>query len=327
MDAEMATHPLARGHWQRLQGREVTGGRDGAGLLTLGDDLYLLGGWNTAWSPKVRSEVWRSQNHGRVWERLPDAPWAGRHSAGWASGREKLFVVGGDTQLGAYQKDVWRATPTRTGVEWACTNSNAEPFRTGRVLHQTWYIEEINRLIIVGGQTVDDDLAENKKANKPGSPFYADVWWSDNDGASWSKVADNCEWAPRCSIIGSPYKDGNIWLVGGGIYPTGAYERQSFNDVWRSPDFGVTWFEVTSSAAFPARHYNAVAVRGNELIMLAGYDTANRNDVWASSNGAVWREIANTPWAIRHALGAAVHEDEVVILGGPLDDTSTWGVC
>lgn len=306
-----------QGQWHLKSASNIWGGRDGAGLLSIGDNLYMMGGWNTIWpAPFTTNEVWRSSNRGQTWAQLPNAPWERRHTSGWLEHGGKIWVIGGDMNSGHYQRDVW----SFDGSSWTLATSNAEPLSQGRALHSVF--SHLGKMWIVGGQTLDE-FTPGDVSTKPGSTYYSDVWNS-ADGASWVKVSDNNAWTPRGLMIGSTVKDGHMWLIAGGAYDTEGQPRVYKNDVWKSAD-GVVW-TLVGTAPFVARQYVGVPVLGDDLVMMAGWSGANRNDVWASPDGASWRELRGTPWGIRHALSVCPFKGEILILGGPLTDTSVWGL-
>lgn len=310
------------GQWHLKTGNGGWSGRDGAGLLSLGDDIYMLGGWNPNWTGlPTTNEVWKSTNRGQSWVQLSNAPWEARHTAGWLVHDGAMWVIGGDANLGHYQRDVWKGTPTTTGVDWVLVTSSAAPLQHGRVLHQVF--SHNGFMWIVGGQTLDE-LAVNEPATKPGSPFYADVWRS-TDGATWELVSDGNQWAPRGLIIGNVVKDGRMWLVGGGTYATKGNPRLFLNDTWNSAD-GISWNRVSASAPFAGRQYHNVVVRNKEIIVLAGFNGANIADAWSSEDCVTWRQFRSVPWAARHAASAVAHKGEVIFCCGPLWDSSVWGL-
>jgi hypothetical protein len=322
-DGSQEAHLNVAGQWTELAASSGWSGRDGAGLLSLDGDLYMLGGWNTAWaSPHTTNEVWKSTDDGQTWTQLDDAPWQGRHTAGWLVHDDKLWVLGGDTNSGNYQRDIWSGTPDGLGdIDWVEVSADAAPLSMGRCQHVVF--SHAGKMWIVGGQTLDE-FTPTDISTKPGSPYYDDVW-SSEDGETWTEVSTGNAWAPRGLIIGNAVKDGFMWLIGGGAYDTEGFARVYKNDVWRSAD-GETWDLITANGGFPPRQYVNVESLNGDLVLAAGWDGANRNDVWKSTNGVQWTEIPDTPWGIRHAASSAVHDGQMLILGGPLTDTSVWSL-
>lgn len=314
--------PSAPGQWRRVAEANWPP-QDGVGLLNLNGTLYMLGGWapGTIPAPYTHNQVWKSPDGGETWTRLADAPWEARHTAGWLVHDDKLWVIGGDMNLGHYQRDVWRGTPNGSSIDWVQVTANAAPLSDGRVLHQVF--SHNGKMWIVGGQTLDE-FTPTDLSTKPDSPYYDDVW-SSEDGGLWTLVSSGNAWAPRGLIMGSPVKDGHMWLVGGGAYDTEGNPRVYRNDVWRSAD-GVTWDQVTANGGFSARQYNSVAVLGNDLALVAGYNGANIADAFLSSDGITWGRVATPPWQARHAASVAPFGDKLLMLGGPLNEAAVWAL-
>lgn len=290
--------------------------RDGAGALTFAKQMWLLGGWNPRDKehfPHIcNSEVWASRD-GVNWRLVnPQAPWEGRHTAGWIVHGGKLWIVGGDCNQGHYQNDVWNS---EDGVHW---KKVCEEVPWGnRALHLTFSFR--GKIWVMGGQTMP--------AFVPGSPetFYNDVW-SSTDGVHWQRVVAHAPWAPRGMIGGQAVFKGRMWILGGGTYDTPTTPtRQFYNDVWSSAD-GMHWTCHTQHAAWPPRQYHEVAVWDNKLWILEGYhkDSGNRNDVWMSSDGVHWTELPGTPWKPRHAASVFVHQNALWIVAGNNMESDVW---
>ena len=125
--------------------------RDGAGALTLGGRMYLLGGWNpndrVNFPTTCNSEVWTSTD-GLDWEEInAQAPWEGRHTAGWVVHQDKLWVIGGDGNQKHYQPDAWNSPD---GVTWTKV-CDALPWGQ-RALQLVYSFK--GRLWAMGGQTM-----------------------------------------------------------------------------------------------------------------------------------------------------------------------------
>lgn len=306
------------GLWSALSRNNTWVPRDGSGLLGLDGVLYWLGGWNPlVWAaPSTVNHVWKSTDGGRTWSQISNAPWEVRHSAGWLVGDGRIWVVGGDANTGHYQYDVWSAVPDGSGdLTWTLVTANAAPLSQGRVLHQTFWFDD--KIWIVGGQTIN----EIAPSTKPGSPYYSDVW-SSPDGVTWTLISDSNSWSPNVSVIGSVVKDDKIWLVGGGAYDTQGNPRVYKNSVWSSED-GVTWVDVPQTAPFTPRQYNSICILRDHFVIVGGTNGSDMNDCWVSKDGSNWRQVA-TPWPARHATSAVVYDDELIMLGGPLTDTTVW---
>lgn len=313
-----------QGRWRKVGANGAWQGRDGAGLLELNGDLFMLGGWNTYNpAPSTNNQVWMMPKGRETWQRLENAPWAPRHTTVWLVHDNKLWVVGGDINSGYYQKDVWCGEVYRNRIKWTQVDVSAPWASPGRFGHVGFSFD--GKIVILGGQTCDQFVGANEKANRAEGPYYDDVWtWS--DGAGWQQVSAGNAWAPRCLIMGGPVKDGKMWLIGGGAYDTPTTPRVYKNDVWCSDD-AVNWQQVTQNAPWPARQYNNTAVLGDELVLFAGWNGANMRDLWSSKDGLDWRQYKTTAHLTeRHAASMCKVGNELFMLGGPLAESSVSAV-
>lgn len=289
--------------------------RDGAGLLSFHGRLWLLGGWNPndkIHFPRIcNSEVWSSRD-GLGWRLdMKDAPWEGRHTAGYAVHRDHLWIVGGDGNRGHYQPDVWKSPD---GLAWERV-SRRTPWGE-RVLHHT--VAFAGRMWVMGGQTLPQFAPAEER-------FFADVWCSD-DGAIWERVVERAPWGERGMIGGSAVKDGRLWLLGGGTYDTpGRPQRTFLHDVWSTAD-GIDWTCHLEHAPWPPRQYHEVASFDGRLWVLEGYhrEGGNRRDVWHSTDGVNWEEMPDTPWLPRHAASVTVHDDALWVIAGNNMTPDVW---
>tara|TARA_Y100000588_G_scaffold263497_1_gene278186 strand:- start:100 stop:1011 length:912 start_codon:yes stop_codon:yes gene_type:complete len=289
--------------------------RDGAGLLVLNDKMWLLGGWNPGDKvnfPQIcNSEVWSSRD-GATWTlELLQAPWEGRHCAGYVVHDGKMWIVGGDCNQGHYQNDVWSSSD---GVNWELVN-DAVPWAP-RSLHYTLVFE--NEIWIMGGQTLPN-FAPAEEA------FYSDVWRSP-DGFNWTQVTDDVPWSPRGMIGAYAVHDGKMWILGGGTYDIpNKPDRIFYNDVWSSSD-GVNWELVNEAAPWSPRQYHEVAVYDGNMWVMEGYykDSGNRADVWYSADGVEWFEVPDTPWSPRHAASVCVYEGGLWMVAGNNMTPDAW---
>jgi len=304
-----------RYEWTCVTESAAFAARDGAGALVFHGKMWLLGGWNPqdkAHFPLVcNSEVWSSSD-GAAWTlENPQAPWEGRHTAGYAVHGGRMWIVGGDCNQGHYQNDVWSSTD---GVCWELVNDRV-PWAP-RALHYTVAFRD--RIWVMGGQSMPG-FAGGPEA------FYNDVW-SSPDGVSWGCATQSAPWAPRGMIGGSVVFRDRIWILGGGTYDTPDTPiRKFYNDVWSSPD-GVHWERHLEHAPWAARQYHDVAVFDGRMWVLEGYGQpgGNRRDVWFSTDGVVWREVPDTPWAPRHAASVFVHDDALWIVAGNNMRPDVW---
>ena len=158
--------------WQCVTEEAVFAARDGAGALVFNDKMWLLGGWNPrdkVHFPQIcNSEVWSSDD-GSTWTpENSQAPWEGRHTAGYVVHDGRMWIVGGDCNQGHYQNDVWSSAD---GVHWVLVNDRV-PWAS-RALHYTLAFD--SRIWVMGGQTMPDFAGGDEI-------FYNDVWRSEDGG-------------------------------------------------------------------------------------------------------------------------------------------------
>ncbi len=301
--------------WELVTDNAAFAPRDGAGLLSFQGRMWLLGGWNPRDKihfPQIcNSEVWSSAD-GRDWTlAAPQAPWEGRHAAGYVLFRDHMWIVGGDPNQGHYQDDIWRSAD---GVNWECVLAQV-PWGP-RALHCAVVFRD--KLWVYGGQTMPSFAPAEER-------FYQDVWCSE-DGVKWEQVAVDVPWPSRnLTGMGIAFED-RLWVLGGGTYETPARPKRVFyNDVWSSPD-GVSWEQHLAHAPWEPRQFHDGAVWDGKLWVLEGgrTDCGNRTDVWYSPDGSNWAELPGTPWPPRHAASVCVHGGALWMVAGNNMTPDVW---
>lgn len=292
--------------------------RDGAGLVYIGTDAYLIGGWNPfeSWGMASTNEVWKSTDDGATWTKIlshdstPGATqFTPRHSFGCFVKSSYIYVMGSDQFDPAYptgEANVWRSTD---GITWGKTNSVA-PGWAGKVLIMFGDYE--GDFYAVGGQTDLDD------------PTTADseVWKSTDNGATWTQLAD----APFAARGGNSHLvefDGFLWVLGGSTYATFEADRDYYTDIWKFD--GTTWTEVLSDGndQLPPLGYANTFVYNSRMWISRGYwDTSNRDNVFCTEDGITWREITNSPLPESHADATGVGPNGVLFGAGNYTFTS-----
>jgi hypothetical protein len=296
-------------------------GRDGPGALVLNGKAYLLGGWRGLGNDAANfaatgapgccttSEVW-STTDGVRWQLETVAPWRPRHMAGWVSYAGKLWVIGGDNNLGFYESDVWSSPDGKT---WTQVTDDV-PWAP-RILH---YAVAFNgALWVIGGQQLYETLVPLPNPY-PTEPVYYDDVWRSIDGANWERVGT----VPHAigEICGSVTFNSELWVIGGGQYGDAGLglAGAAYNEVWSSKD-GVNW-QQHASAPWPARRYHNIIAYDGRLWVMAGVDgtdTMAYNDVWYSSDGDTWqRQTAAAPWSARHAAVVFVLNGTLYLTAG-----------
>jgi hypothetical protein len=310
--------------WTRLLEKTPYAPRDGAGILSFNDKIFIFGGWNPGDKknfPRIcNNEVWSSTD-GKKWQLIKpntfldnsfdaDADWEGRHTGGYVIHNDKMWLVGGDVNQGHYQNDVWNSSD---GKHWTRVTNNV-PWGP-RALHSTVAYQE--KIWIIGGQTMPA-FAESKEA------FFSDVWNS-SDGVTWQRIVPKKPaWKPRGMISGSVVFKGRIWLLGGGTYDTPTTKaRNYYNDVWSTAD-GESWQRHTESAPWQPRQYQHVAVYENRIWVIGGYHDGDINDVWYSADGENWYRVFGTPWQSRHATSVVAHNGKLWLTLGSCMVPDLW---
>ena len=129
----------------------------------------------------------------------------------------------------------------------------------------------------------------------------------------WVQQASSVAWSPRDSA-GEVVYDGKMWIFGG-------YAPHRVNEVWSSMN-GVDWTMVTASAGWSGRNLPGSLVYDNKMWIIGGLagsteQLASMNDVWSSPDGVNWTQAtASAPWAGRGAMGTAVFNDQMWVMGG-----------
>jgi hypothetical protein len=143
---------------------------DAAGALVYKNLMWLIGGWNpTLLAPKtLTNEVWSSAD-GSHWTLVkpntfipgvfnPQTDWEGRHLAGWVVFDNKMWIVGGDSNTGHYQSDIWNSEDgahwnfVTAAPQWALRSAGGGP----RVMHYT--VAFNGRMYVIGGQTLPETI-------------------------------------------------------------------------------------------------------------------------------------------------------------------------
>ena len=325
-DEEAGPHETCGYEWTKVTGNAAFAPRDGAGALVYRDKMWLVGGWNPSdklhFPRKCTNDVWNSTD-GVAWNLVrpntygtdtfaTETEWEGRHTAGYATFRNKLWLIGGDPLQGHYQYDVWNS---KDGETWNHVNEG-HPVPWGpRALHYTVVFRDM--LWVMGGQTIPQFA--------PAETQFHDDIWNSADGIHWTKVEPRGpHWPARGMIGGNAVFKNRIWILGGGTYDTpDVPERSFYNDVWSSPD-GIQWECQVEHALWQPRQYHEVAVFDDCLWVLEGWNQSNRNDVWYSADGTDWTELPGTPWAPRHAASVFVYQDALWVVAGNNMESDVW---
>ena len=188
-------------------------------------------------------------------------------------------------------------------------------------------IELDGQLLVIGGRT------PNQSTIPGDSRIWADVWASDDLGATWTPLltGDEPDIFPARAYFQAVVKDDVAFVIGGqdfgldknpfcalleqgvepppglGIDPDAPCPEfiptsQFFNDVWTSTD-GVTWTEVAAEAPWDGRAGLSAAVLGDHLYVLAGSTNDDSSIIGADGPARiyyndVWRSTDGVDWEL-----------------------------
>ncbi len=293
-------------------------GRDGAGLLSFHDTLWLLGGWNPTTRNKEFVNATTNQilfsTDGMKWDSvIIPIPWEQRHTAGYIVFKNKMWVIGGDANQYHYQNDVWNSSD---GRKWTKVTDSI-PWGD-RVLHYSFILK--GKMWILGGQSLSDFVVIPNRPFITKDTVFTDVWNSE-DGDKWKRVTDILPFAPRGGIVGSVVFNDKVWIIGGG-----KYHEERRDDIWASKD-GLSW-EFIGRTPWQARYYHNIFVFDDKIWMFGGNNfKVDLNDCWYSENGVQWHELKNMNIKPRHASSIAQFKNQLYIMGGSnVDSLDIWKI-
>jgi hypothetical protein len=298
---------FGKGQWRKFDNTDSWQGRDGAGLLVLKGELYLLGGWLNG---PVSNEVWKTSDLSH-WQFLGNAPWPARHGAAWLVHDGRLWVIGGDLLA-----DVWSSPD---GVRW--TEEAAEaPFGARYTPNAASLNGEI---VVYAGQ---DWQPVPWCHDRPDCMAHADrSVWKSRDGRTWTLAMQQAPWQGRGLIHGSIVHDGEVFLIGGGLKVAPPYQRYTetsteFTDIWSTLD-GIVWRLRSAKFSFPARtHFSVVATPLGCFVSDGSVGTQDNltHDLLVAADCLNFAPVP-TPSDLgdRHASSLAYFNGSLVLLGGP----------
>ncbi len=212
--------------------------------------------------------------------------------------------------------EVW-STPD--GVTWKLELPHGHGQFERRHSHNTMLWKD--KLWMIGGDTHQG--------------YYNHDVVSSADGVTWKVelgpgAAKAPPWAPRALQMSGVYA-GKLWTAGGQdlLGPQDAFAHH--NDVWSTED-GVTWTEVVPDApASETRWAGCGVLEGlvefhGEMWLVGcaryrddGAPHTMSNEVWSTTDGAVWKKHATPPWVGKSWPNVLVWDDRLWILFGYTD--------
>jgi len=248
---------------------------------------------------------------------ITPTPWQGRYGHSIAmTANSALLIIGGLTNssmnnfTGSATNTVQRSI--NEGLTW-------QPTITGtfspRFFHSST-LTSAGTVLLIGGFS----LSQSNPASPPG--VLVDTWYS-KDGEVWS-AGSQMPWS-RGRGGHSVTTDSTSTL----LYVTGGLTMpyQCLNDVWKTPDGGLTWQIATINAPFTPRAFHGSVVRLGTLFILGGANIAaasmtwtGLNDVWTSvDQGSTWNQLPEPlPYLPMRILSAIIcyNNDDIYLIGG-----------
>ena len=255
-------------------------------LVDFGNKLWLIGGVDD--NNVLKNDIWSSSD-GVNWSEVTTSGTIftprGRHQAVAFNG--KLCVIGGYFDPGTVftnYNDVWCSSD---GVTW--NEDTASAGFSARNNHQVEVFN--NKLWVIGGQSDTGSVS--------------DVW-SSSDGVAWVEETAAAEF-PAFFLYQAVVFNNKLWNIG--------------DDAWSSID-GANWINETTAAEFSVRAAHQVVVFNSELWLIGGNSYSGyKNDVWRSSDGLSWSEVATsgTIFSPRLSHQVTVFNGKLWVIGGLTD--------
>jgi hypothetical protein len=327
-------------------------GRAGLQAVELRNRLFVMGGrtptptQQNPFGSTLWNDVWRSDDVGRSWRKLTDAPWAARGYFQAVTKDGAMVVLGGQDfsvvpnpsctfgptgpvcppfQLpvvpnSTFFNDVWRSTDGSTWERLTAAAPWAGRAGLSAIVFKGW-------IYVLGGGSGDDVAIGGS-----GRVLYDDVWRS-RDGRAWELVTGDAPWAPRAGAAVVEHR-GFLYLLGGEdgfLCVPGPFglDCPYFNDVWRSRD-GRTWELVTSAAGWSPRPGHQCQALLDRIVCFGGFgwpqggfppgtpvSAGHPADVWVSTDGAQWEQVSDAPWNAASSADVKYDFDSLVVTGGP----------
>jgi hypothetical protein len=336
--------------WKRLTADAMFPARDGAGCVVHNGKIYLIGGWN-AYNQKyfprqTANDVWQSVD-GKKWVQVKSnsftknfvsnsSDWEGRHIFGCVSFLGWIYIIGGDTNQGHHQKDIWRS---KDGQQWELVTSGDDLEWQPRYNFMTAVSKD--EIFIFGGQTKILPESSNSMYLSRFNGSFADVW-SSKDGRKWTnlKLKGN-GWSPRGMVQGNCIYRNSLVIFSGALSsePTnleGLKTREivDVGDLWMSEDVSIrpsdseVLFDFIGYPNIDSKGFMCVQEFDNKFWVFGGFNAELRdiNSVYDTSDFKSWTKFKEVPFSPTHAASVVVLNNSIITIGGSSLRSEVWEI-
>lgn len=211
----------------------VFGGQGGQGLF-----------FNDLWAFDAAQESWRQLGEGGP---------SPRYGAGGTAVATTLAISHGFTDAGRFD-DTWSFSKA-----WSDVSPASGPRPIERCLHRLVYVNELNRLVLFGGQT-------------NGVPFLDDTWLYDPAAKTWTEVTGPAP--PPRNLYAAGATSSALYVFGGNG------NDGELRDLWSFD--GESWSELSQGKPRPgARGGIDFASLGGRMLLFGGSDASGElDDLW-----------------------------------------------
>ncbi len=266
------------------------------GVVQQANRVTLIGGVLRAYT----NQVWQTTD-GNNWHELAPFDFAPNLLSRGVVFRNAIWLLGGSRIEGLDTNEVWRSSD---GLTWSRVATNGQIFAPVDS-HRALVFND--RLWVIGGW---DFFTEDG-----GTETFNNSVFSSADGVTWTQhTPSGAIFAPRAGHEATVF-NGRMWVTGG----TDSTTR--YDDVWSSAD-GVNWVLEKDHAAFRPRYGHTVVALNNALWLFAGTDTPAGGtsfglaDVWRSTDGRTWTQLAAPPFNARLEHTATVFNGRIYLAAG-----------
>lgn len=234
----------------------------------------------------------------------------------------KIWVFGGGQSNSVTYNDVWWSSD---GVNWTLALADDQLIAVNQPGATRWSHRADHTALTYDGKMW---IFGGTASHNPFGSVYNDVWWS-RDGVIWTraKLNDGNYWSPREDHQSIVFNN-KMWVIGG-RYANNA--NGDFNDVWYSTD-GATWVQAkpNDSNYWRRRDDHCAISFDNKMWVMGGSSwgdgSSPYNDVWWSTDGAVWTQASpvGSMWSDRSNFSVVSHDGRMWVLGGDGGNGTVW---